>query len=143
MSTETLKTQIADLTERYQALVRQREGLDRQIETTKIRLDAFQEAYVMVGGQAAASNGQDGSTAAPKARVRPTLLNPLDPWDDALQVLRAKGRQFTTDDIIAEAESRGSDIDRVKARSRLAHLVDRKSLVRVREGVFEFPGAAA
>lgn len=134
--TKKLKAEIDELANKFRALIRQRDGLDRQIEAIKIRLEAFQDAYEIVSGQSAVPE-QNGETT--QGRIRRPVINHADPWEDALIVLEKKGGEFTTDQIIAEAKSRGSDIERVRARSRLAHLCDRGTLKRVREGVFEFP----
>lgn len=123
MGTEALKREIDEQTIKLGALLRQREGVDRQIAILKVRLEALQEAFSLVNGPTA---------------NKPTIVL-SDPWEDALRVVRENGGSFTTGAIFDEAKSRGSDIDRTRARTRLAHLVDRGKLRRVREGVFEFP----
>jgi hypothetical protein len=135
---DKLKTQVDELAAKYRALVRQRDGLDRQIEAVKIRLEAFQDAYAMVNGQPIPAASQNSEIVTPKGRIRPVIRH-LDPWEDALAAMQEKGGEFTTDAICVEARSRGGDIIRSRARTRLAHLVDRKVLKRIRDGVFEFP----
>lgn len=137
---DKLKAQIDELADKFRALVRQREGLDRQIEAMKIRLEAFQDAYAMVRGQPTSADVDElnGQIITPKGSTRP-VIHHADPWEDALIVMGKKEGEFTTDEILAEARRRGSDMIRVRARSRLAHLVDRGELERVRDGVFKFP----
>jgi hypothetical protein len=139
MKTTALETQIEEEAEKLQALVRQRNGLDRQIEAARTRLEAFQQALALVTGQpvVAESFVQDGAIITPRGRVRPTL-NHADPWEDALIVMKKRGGEFSTDQIITEAEARGADLTRDRARSRLAHLVERRILERVRDGNFKF-----
>src|SRR5882757_7244882 len=100
--TKKLKAEIDELTNKFRALIRQREGVDRQIAAMKIRLEAFQDAYAMVSGQSIAADSfeQDGEIVTPKGRVRPTIIH-ADPWEDALIALNAKGGECTTDEIIA------------------------------------------
>jgi hypothetical protein len=133
MSIDALKKLIDDEAGKLQALIRQRAGLDKQIDAARTRLEAFQQSLALVTGR---------PTVAPhvtaNGRIRQVIHDP-DPWEDALAAMRRKGGSFTTDEIFDQAKSGGSDIDRVKARSRLAHLVDRKRLTRVEDGVFEFP----
>jgi hypothetical protein len=140
MSIDALKSELDKEEAKFRALLRQRDGLDRQIEASRNRLDAFQQALALVTGQAVPAETflEDGAVVMPNGQRRP-VIGHVDPWEDALRVMEKKGGEFTTDQIIAEARSRGSDIPRIRARSRLAHAVDRHRLRRVREGVFEFP----
>jgi hypothetical protein len=122
----------------FHGLMTQRQALDRDIEISRARLQAFHKAKAALSNQPAADPvPEKAETAAPNGDARPTIIHP-DPWQDALIAMKARGGEFTTDEIMAEAKRRGSDIMRVRVRSRLAHLVDKKVLLRVREGVFRF-----
>jgi hypothetical protein len=129
--TDKLKAQIDDLDGKLRALVRQRDGLDHQIEILKVRVEAFREAHALV------NESHDIQKRPAPNGTRP-VIHHADPWQDALRVMRGKGR-FTTDEIMAEAKARGSDVERPKARVRLAHLVSKNILIRIQDGVFEFP----
>jgi hypothetical protein len=139
MSIEALRSQIDAEALKLGTLLSQRRDLDRQIYGAKERLEAFQQAFALVTGEPVPAETflQDGAFVTPKGVVRPTI-NHTDPWQDALIQMKAKGGEFTTNEIVAEAKRRGIDIPRLRARSRLAHLVDKKVLLRVREGVFRF-----
>jgi hypothetical protein len=130
MSVESLKTEIADTVSKLDALERQREALLREIDSTTIRLTALKDALTIV-------------TGFPRyiETTKPPIQNP-DPWEDALRVIAAKGGQFTTDEVVDECAARGGDMPRSRARSRLAHLVDRKILKRLDEGIFRFSPAS-
>jgi hypothetical protein len=137
MSTADLKVQIDDLGEKLHALVRQRDGLDRQIEATKTRLEHFREAFALVGGQSVADK------APPKNGDARGIVSTGEAWAAALLTLHVKGGQFTTDQALAETNSQGAEIPRHAARGRLAELVAKGTLRRLRDGVFEFPKDAA
>lgn len=138
MSTVDLKAQIDDLSEKLRALVRQRDGLDRQIEATKTRLEHFREAYELVSGQSV----PDKMATATNGGVH-RQLSKGEAWTAALNAMRAKGGEFTTDEVLNEANARGADMPRHSARGRLAELAAKRTLRRLRDGVFEFPTDAA
>jgi len=61
-------------------------------------------------------------------------------WSAALTAMRAKGGKFTTDQILEHVITKGwALMPRHAARGRLAELVAKGTLRRVRNGVFEFP----
>jgi hypothetical protein len=138
MNLDALNAMINDETRNFHGLMTQRHALDRAIDISRARLEAFHKARAAVSDQPAAPvTSERAETVAPSENFKPTVINP-DPWQDALIAMKAKGGEFTTGEIMAEAKRRGSNTFRVRARSRLAHLVDKKVLLRVREGVFRF-----
>ena len=133
MSIDALRQQIDSEAGKLQALIRQRAGLDKQIDATRMRLEAFQQSLALVTGRPTVA-----PHVTPNGSIRQVIHDP-DPWEDALAAMRRKGGTFTTDEVFGYATARGSDISRTRARTRLAHLVDRNRLNRVEDGVFEFP----
>lgn len=137
---EALKLQIEGETQKLRGLLSRRSDLNREIEALRNRLVAFRQSLAIVTGEPvpAETFSEDGAKVTHAGLVKPVIRHP-DPWEDALGVMQARGGPFTTDEILTEARSRGSDIHRVRVRSRLAHLVDSKKLTRMREGIFIFP----
>jgi hypothetical protein len=135
MKLDALDALINEEARNFHGLLTQRQALERDLEISRAKLQAFHKARAAVS--AADPAPEKAETAGPNGEAKPTIVH-LDPWQDALIAMKAKGGEFTTDEIMAEAKRRGSDIMRVRVRSRLAHLVDKKVLLRVRDGVFQF-----
>jgi hypothetical protein len=131
--TARLQVQIGELEFKFRGLVAQRDNLDRQIEQMKIRLDTYKDALALVtGAPAPAQQSREGANL-----FKPTETGAA--WRDSLEAMRATGTTFTTDMIFADVNSRGVKMIRPAVRGRLAELVDKRKLKRIREGVFEFP----
>ena len=129
MGTTDLKAQIDDLSEKLRALVR--EGVDRQIEATKTRLEYYREAYELVSGQPVGTR----PTASNGVSARAIVTTGEACRGAALVAMRTKGGQFSTDDILASAKEHGAEVPRHSAPRPLAELVARRTLKRIREGV--------
>jgi cell division septum initiation protein DivIVA len=137
---DALKAQVDQEATKLKALVRERQVIERQIEAVRHRMEAFQQSLAIATSEPvpAISFLDDGTMVTASGVVRPTIHHP-DPWEDALRVMKERTAEFTTDALLAEARARGSDIKRDRVRSRLAHMVDKKKLIRIREGWFTFP----
>jgi hypothetical protein len=126
---ERLRQEIETVTAKRDALLRQRDGLEKQIDKLTIQFEAYVHALTLTGG--------DEETGGDASRLHLTSRGLA--WHSALDRLRSSGtRQFTTDLIMTELASAGIDMSRSIVRGRLADMVASQKLTRVSEGIFEF-----
>jgi hypothetical protein len=131
-----LKDRIEEVTNKLEALRRQREGVDRQIEILTVQLEAYRDADALVKGE--------NVSAPKKILVRPAIQH-LVPvgfsvrLNEVLVALKKSKPRFATDDVVAALSAKGVPINRTMVRGRLADLVTKRSLNRISDGVFEFP----
>jgi hypothetical protein len=117
------------------ALVRQREGVDRQIEIQNIKLKAYQELL---------PDEAEEHDDAQNGHARAALFTPTIPWERVFAAIRetVKDRgEFGTADIHAQLGLANITAPGSTVRSKLSEMVADDELIRIDNGRFKFAKA--
>jgi len=109
--------------------------LERQLETARVKLSAFQEALAAVEGGAP----EPGDIRQPRQPREAGERRMSMAWERIFSALRDLGQtEFTTDDALQAASIAGIETNRNAVRSNLANYVKAGVIERVTNGNFRF-----
>jgi hypothetical protein len=118
------------------ALKRQAEGVQRQIEVLKIKLQAYQELQDD-------SKADEPSKPAAKPKQAQLFVSTV-PWDRVFDAIRETvgGKEFGAEDVNAQLAHSKMESPSSTVRTKLQSMADAGTLVRISKGRYKFAPAA-